>query len=109
MAESLPPMTLEELLAALENPHFSSYVYFGKEADKGWKVALAAQRYVPCLRVYRVSDSLKKDVRNKFDVTGAKSGVVFDFGTRVKATLTRTQTEKPLLVFDIIRGARAGA
>jgi len=107
MAESLPPMTLAQLQAALENPHFRSYVYFGKKTDRGWKVAVRAQEVMPALRVYLVAPSMAADVRNQFGVPASHVGAVFDFGTTVKSTLSKSKADDMFSLTDAIIAACA--
>ena len=76
MAESLPPMSMEDLDEALKNPHFSSYVYIGREDSEGWAVAKDLQFNLPALRIYRVDAALETEIRNKCQVPAGQVGVV---------------------------------
>ncbi len=62
MAETLPPLSTSELLTALDNPHFSSYIFMGAKSEKGWLVARAAHELLPALRIYRVTPSAEASV-----------------------------------------------
>jgi hypothetical protein len=107
MAETLPPMTLEQLHAALENPHFRSYVYFGKKTDRGWKVAVRSQEIMPALRVYLVAPSMAGEVRNEYGVPPSHIGMVFGFGTTLKSTLPKSKAEDMFALTDAIIAASA--
>jgi hypothetical protein len=107
MAETLPPMTLEQLHAALENPHFRSYVYFGKKTDRGWKVAVRSQEVMPALRVYLVAPSMAGEVRREYGVPPSHVGMVFGFGTTVKSTLPKSKAEDMFALTDAIIAACA--
>jgi len=107
MAETLPPLSIELLKDALINPHFSTYVYIGKQSDNAWKLALAAQRLLPALRVYCVAQSLAKPTRQEFQVPVQHVGVVFDWQDEVKATLTKSNARDFLVLVEAITDARA--
>ena len=102
MAESLPPLTLTDLLADLDNPTLTAYVFIGAEKDAGWKIALAAERMISAVRVYRIAPEIAAAVREQFDVTGGTVGIVFGFGRDVKDALTKAKAEDALKVFNAI-------
>jgi hypothetical protein len=107
MAETLPPMTLNQLDAALANPNFSSYAYIGRKSDVGWKLAVGAQGYIPAVRVYLVGDAVKQAFRQAYGVGPQKAGIAFDFQKNAKIQLTKKQCEDALTVLNSIRDARA--
>jgi hypothetical protein len=107
MAETLPPMTLDELNTALDNPHFSTYVYIGAENDKGWKMALAIFKLLPALRIYRVASSSAATIRQTFNVPNTHVGVVFGWDREVKETLTKAKSTDFFAVSSAITNARA--
>ncbi len=102
MAETLPPMTIEQLRNALENPHFRSYVYIGNETDVGWRMAIAAQKILPALRVYRVAMSMAKVVRSEFTVPDICVGIIFGWTTDIKRTLAAAEAEDFLTLTEAI-------
>lgn len=102
MAESLPPLTLDDLLTDLDNPHFSGYVYIGKAADKGWAVAIGAQDFIPAVRVYRADPKVADEVRAEFDAAKKDVGLVFGWKRDVKRKLTQAETEDALTVMNAI-------
>lgn len=105
MAESLPPMKVETLLTALDNPHFSSYLYFGGANDKGWKVARGVQKFMPGLRVYRLTGAEAGEVKATLGLSGNPRGVVLDFGRGIVARLNKAQTENALKVMEEVKNA----
>jgi len=107
MAETLPPLSIEQLNDALVNPHFSTYVYIGKQSDNAWKLALAAQRLLPALRVYCVAKSIATLLRREFEVPAQHVGVVFDWVDNVKVTLTKSKATDFLTLVQAITDARA--
>jgi len=106
MAESLPPLTIPQLESALANPNFSDYVYFGLEADKGWKVALVVHKLIPALRVYRVEPSMQAVVRAKLALDDKVAGAVFGWDIVVRDRLTKTRAENAMAVIEAIQEAR---
>lgn len=106
MAESLPPMSMEDLDEALKNPHFSSYVYIGPEDSEGWAVAKDLQFNLPALRIYRVDGTFESETRNKYQVPAGRVGVVFDWTTNVKKTLTTAEAEVFSALLKAINAAR---
>jgi hypothetical protein len=102
MAESLPPLTLDHLLTDLDNPTLTAYVYIGAEKDDGWAIALAAERMISQVRVYRVGPDDASAVRKQFAVSPATVGVVFGFARDVKNAFTKAKAEDALIVFNAI-------
>ena len=90
MAEQLPPMGGAELVAALKNSTWSSYLYVGKASDKGWKNAVTAEGFLARVRVYQARDKDALD-GSGISVTAGKPGVVFGWGETPVKRLTKTQ------------------
>lgn len=107
MAETLPPMSIADLDSALQNPHFSSYVYLGADSSEGWETAKDLQFNIPALRIYRVDAALQGTVRTKFGVPADKVGIVFDWSTKVKQTLTEQEAEDFTTLLEAVDKARA--
>jgi hypothetical protein len=105
VAESLPPLTTDELLTALDNPHFISYLYFGAANDAGWKVAIGAQRFSPGLRSYRIAAEKQAEVKRALKINGNPKGALLDFGRSVVSKLNKAQAEDPLYVLDEVAKA----
>ena len=106
MAESLPPLTIADLEESLSNPHFSSYVYIGPDDSEGWAVAIDMQFNLPALRIFRVDAALEAQIRNKYQVPAGRVGVVFDWTTNVKKTLTTAQAEDFSVLLKAINATR---
>jgi len=107
MAETVPPLTIEQLEDSLNNQNFSSYVFIGAEEDTGWKMAIAAQKILPALRVYRIDQEMAAAVKAKFNVTDDQVCIVFGWVMDVKEMLTQEQAEDFLTVTDAITKARS--
>ena len=54
MKDSLPPITIPVFVEILQNPNFKTYAVIGNESDDTWKLALAAQNFLPGVRSYLV-------------------------------------------------------
>jgi hypothetical protein len=104
MPDKLPPLSWEDLQEPLQDPSLSVYLYIGKEADKGWKVAKAIYGLMPRLRVYLV-----KDIALIGELVGSKKprGVVFGWEPKPYAFLTAAQASDMLIVAQKIAEARA--
>ena len=107
MAETLPPMTIEQLKDALKNPNFSTYVFIGDEGHTGWKMAMGAQKILPALRVYRVDNSVAGLVKNEFSVNESHIGIVFDWTTDVKQTLSEAEATDYFILTEALINARS--
>ena len=106
MAEELPPLTVQNLLDALANPNFKSYVYIGSATDRAWNLAKSAQNMLAGLRVYLVTTKVLGDqVRARFQVEPQFVGIVFGRGTDVKGKLPPAQTEDFLTLCEAINNA----
>lgn len=101
MAEVLPPMTVEHLLEDLDNPHFTGYVYIGKD-DAGWAVAIGAQDFIPALRVYRADPKVADEVRAEFGAAKKDVGLVFGWKRKVFRKLAQADCEDALTVMNAI-------
>jgi hypothetical protein len=102
MAETLPPMTQEELLKALGNDTWKSYVYIGKAGDKGWRVARAAEAFLARVRAYLVK---KADLLDGTEIEKNKPGIVFGWGAKPVKYLTQAQCKDLLIVMEEITEA----
>jgi hypothetical protein len=108
-AHSLPPVTVEEVQRAIDDPSFSVYVYVGKASDRGWKVADFAFGLLARLRIYRAVshgnlDPAWLDARRS---NGAKPrGIVFGWDAVVDRYLDKAETESLEVVLKAIRDAR---
>src|SRR5438132_13072618 len=102
MAETVPPLTAKDIEADLTNPEFAVYLSIGQESDRGWKFARTAFKLIPRLRIYLVLDRTQIA---KWDGLSAPVGIVFGWGDKVHAYLTRSQTEDLQLVLDKIEEA----
>ncbi|UCD94300.1 MAG: hypothetical protein JSU69_11140, partial [Candidatus Zixiibacteriota bacterium] len=74
MSETVPPLTLEDIRKNLKNPTFSVYLYIGKKADIGWRVAETIYGLLPRIRIYLIKDvsQIKELIGNR-----KPKGVVF--------------------------------
>ena len=98
--------SLEQLTAALTNPNFTSYVYIGTEQDRGWKLAIAAQKMLPALRVYCVTNpAVAAQVRTNFNAQPPYVGIVFGWGSEVKDRLLPAQADDYLTLTQAIANA----
>ncbi len=102
MVNSLPPLSLAELVAEIEDPTFTSYVYIGAGSDKGWGIAKGAQKMIANVRVFRVAPAQGAEVRAEFSVPPSTVGIVFGFGRDVTARLNQATADDALKVFEAI-------
>src|SRR5262249_8866964 len=105
MPEKLPPLTTDDLKAALSNPTFSVYVYIGKEDDKGWAVAQAVFKLLPALRVYLVTS---RPLVSDWTTDAGDRAIVWGFGPKPKARLLKSEANDLLKVMAAITDARGG-
>lgn len=106
MAESLPPLTIADLEASLNNPHFSDYVFLGPEDSEGWAVAIDMQFNLPALRIYRVDAAMEPEIRAEYQVPDGRVGLVFDWTVNLMRTLTNAQAEDFSVLLKAINAAR---
>jgi hypothetical protein len=104
MAETLPPLTAEQLRAALQNPSFSSYIYVGSDADDGWKAARAVHNLLPAVRIYLALDS--RLIQEWLAGDPAAKGIVFGWGATVRRYLNEDEAGTFLTVLSAIQDAR---
>lgn len=103
MAETLPPLTGEDIRGPLKDPTFTVYMYVGDEGDEGWDNALIAFGLLARLRIYRVIDiSLIKEW------TGSKrpTGIVFGWDETPRRLLSKREAEDLRTVLTAIQDAR---
>jgi hypothetical protein len=107
MAETVPPLTIKQLEDSLNNQNFSSYVFIGATTDTGWKMAIAAQKILPALRVYLIDQVKAAEVRAKFNVPQECISIVFGWTADVKRMLTKSEAEDFFTVTDAITAGRS--
>ena len=103
MAETLPPLTADDVKGPLKDPTFTVYMYVGNESDEGWDIAQTAFEYVAKLRIYLVRDiSLIKEW------VGLKrpKGIVFGYDDQPQRFLNRQEADDLKTVLRAIRDAR---
>jgi hypothetical protein len=84
MAETVPPLTADDIERDLINPTFAAYLYVGEETDPGWENAEIAFGLIPRLSIYLIKDrpAIAKWVGNK-----KPAGVVFGWDDKVSRFL----------------------
>jgi hypothetical protein len=99
MAETLPPLTANDIRKYLNDDSFTVYLYIGNKKDRGWKIAMLAYGAIPKLRIYLV-----KDIGLIREWVGQKNpkGVVFGYDDEPKSFLNKAQAEDAIKVFDAI-------
>ena len=99
MAETLPPLTTDDIKNYLNDDSFTVYLYIGNKKDKGWKIAMLAYGAIPSLRIYLV-----KDIGLIREWVGDKNpkGVVFGYDDIPRVFLNKAQAEDAIKVFDAI-------
>jgi hypothetical protein len=105
MQDSMPPLTLDQMIAILENPNFKTYLVFGEESDDIWSMATAAQRFLPGVRSYLVKLAAQEDVKQSFDIPQDHVAIVFGRSSVVAQTLTIAQASDFLTVTEAISNA----
>jgi hypothetical protein len=103
MAETLPPLTADDIRGPLNDPTFTVYLYIGKEEDEGWDNALFAFGLLPRLRIYLV-----RDVSLIGEFVGQKrpKGIVFGWNQTPKRLLNKKEAEDFKIVLKAIQEAR---
>jgi len=94
------------MLEILENPNFKAYLVLGEESEDAWKLALAAQNFLPGVRSYLVTQASQEKVRNHFSVPLEHYGITFGRSSMVHKTLTREETNDFLSVCLAINEAQ---
>lgn len=106
MSDSMPPLTLAQMLDILSNPNFKTYLVIGKANDRAWKVGQAAERLMAGIRSYLVKADAKDEIIDHFGITPkTRVGIVFGLSADVKNTLTTKQAEDFLTVATAIEEA----
>jgi deoxycytidine triphosphate deaminase len=105
MQDSMPPLSLDEMIAVLENPNYKTYLVLGKESEKAWKLGLAAQNFLPGVRSYLVKTPAQAEVKQHFNIPANHVGIVFGRSSFVSKTLTRTEANDFLIVTQAIANA----
>ena len=104
MAETLPPLTIDDIREPLKNKTFSVYLYIGNKGDEGWDNARLAFGLLPRLRIYLV-----KDVSLISEFVGQKKpkGIVFGWTQTPKRLLNKKEAEDFKIVLKAIQKARS--
>lgn len=105
MQDSMPPLTLDQMISILENPNFKTYLVLGEESDDAWSMATAAQRFLPGVRSYLVKPPAQAEVRQHFDVPQDHVTIVFGRSSVVARTLTLGEASDFLTVTEAISSA----
>ena len=102
MAETVPPLTTQDIENDVTNPTFAVYLYVGGEADPGWENAEIAFGLIPRLRIFLIKDitAIAKWIGNK-----RPAGVVFGWGDKVFQFLNKAEAEDLKTVVQAIQGA----
>lgn len=103
MAETLPPLTADDIRGPLKDPTFSVYIYIGEKKDEGWDNARLAFEFRTRLRIYLV-----KDIALVKEWVGQKKpkGIVFGWDDKPKRFLNKKEAENFKVVMKAIREAR---
>jgi len=104
MAETMPPVTADDLRKYLENESFSVYLYLGREADKGWKYARIVYGLLARLRIYLVEDP---ELVKEWTANRDPRGVVFGWGPEPKRYLSGAEAEDLETFLEAITQARS--
>lgn len=104
MAESVPPLTTQDIEDDLQNPTFAVYLYVGSEDDPGWENAEIAFGLIPRLRIFLIQDitAIAKWVGNK-----RPAGVVFGWDDTVFQMLNKSEAADLKTVIKAIQAAMA--
>lgn len=99
MAETLPPLTADDVKGPLKDPTFTVYMYVGNESDEGWDNALLAFGLLARLRIYLV-----KDISSIKEWVGTKKprGVVFGWDDIPVRFLNKAEAEDAKTVLKAI-------
>lgn len=102
MAETVPPLTSQNIEDDLVNLDFAVYLYVGNETDLGWKFARTAFKLIPRLRIYLVKD---RSQIAKWAGNTNPAGIVFGWGEKVHLYFSKAEAENLQLVLDTIAEA----
>lgn len=103
MAETLPPLTIDDIRGPLKNPTFSVYIYIGEKDEEGWESAEMAFKYRTRLRIYLVHDAgLVAEWTKQEDA----KGIVFGWDEKPKRILNKSEADDLKTVLKAIREAR---
>ena len=104
MAETLPPLTANDVQGPLVDPTFSVYMYVGEETDDGWENAMLAFGLLARLRIYLVKDI---SLINAWVGQEKPAGIVFGWDDKPKRLLTQKEADDFKIVLKAIQEARA--
>lgn len=102
MTKELPPATLDELKALLNNPTFKVYLYIGESGDAGGRIAKLAEQQLQHVRVFIVRD---ETLIAEYVTDENCRGVVFGFTAEPKRCLSQAETESLRIVLEAISNA----
>ena len=106
MSNSMPPLTLAQIIDILANPNFKTYLVIGKVNDRAWKVGQAAERLMAGVHSYLIKADAKDEIIDHFGITPkTRVGIVFGLSVDIKSTLTQKQAEDFLTVATAIEEA----
>jgi hypothetical protein len=102
MADTVPPLTADDLERDLLDLDFAAYWYIGKETDRGWKFARTAFALIPRLRIFLIEDHshITKWVADK-----KPAAIAFGFDDTIHSFLNKKQAEDLQFVLDTIMDA----
>jgi len=103
MAETLPPLTANDIRGPLKDPTFSVYLYVGSEEDIGWENAEIIFGLLSRLRTYLVKNI---NLIQEWVGTEKPSGVVFGWDDKVAKLLNKEETDDLKTVLNAITEAR---
>jgi hypothetical protein len=103
MAETLPPLTTNDIKNYLNDDSFTVYLYIGEEGDQGWDNARLAYGVLPKLRIYLVREInlIEKWVENE-----KVKGIVFGWDDKRFESLDEQQANDFKIVLTTIQKAR---
>ena len=98
--------SLQQLVDALLNENFKSYVYIGSPSSDAWALAKSAQLMLAGVRVFCVPDpQLGNQVRAQYQVAAKFVGIVFGLDDTVKQTLLQAEADDFLALTTAIANA----
>ena len=103
MAESIPPLTTNDVEKDINNPTFSVYIYIGQDTDSGWENAQIVFGLLPRLRIYRAAQG---NVVSKWLSDASKRGIVFGFDPEPRRLLSQAEADDLKAVLNAITSAR---
>jgi hypothetical protein len=102
MAETVPPLTTQDIENDLTNPTFAVYLYVGNAGDPGWENAEIAFGLIPRVRIFLIKDIT---AIAKWIGTERPAGVVFGWGDKVFQLLNKAEAADLKTVVKAIQRA----